>query len=51
LEWGGGLGLGIGVWGLEKFNTIVPFSPTFPFVPLLPVSFLLVPFLPKINLV
>jgi len=43
--WEGGLGLGMGGWGLRveglrKFNINVPFSPTFLFVPLLPVPFL-----------
>jgi len=41
LEWGFRFGDG----GLGKSNTSVPFLPTFPFVPLLPV-----PFLPKIGL-
>jgi len=32
---------GICIWGLDKFNISMPFSPTFSFVPLLPVPFLL----------
>jgi len=66
LGWGfrfGNGGIGYGVeklrfstvkgWSLGKFDISVPFSPTFPFVPLLPVPllpmlFLLVLFLPKI---
>jgi len=42
--WGGGFG----VLDLEKFNISVPFLPTFPFVPLLPVPFLHAPALLKI---
>jgi len=40
------------VWGLSlgKFNTSVPFLPTFPFVPLLSVTSLHTPVLPKIIL-
>jgi len=55
-----GFGVGLGVWdggfrfvnrgfevGVWKNYISVPFFPTFPFVPLLPVPLLPVPFLPK----
>jgi len=51
--WGWGFELGGGGLGFEflgKINISVPFLPTFPFVPLLPVTSLHATILPKIIL-